>query len=262
MMKILAHVNREFLKQFVLSNVLLAFDYDGTLAPIVDEPDQAMMRPHTRRLLQRLAALYRVVIISGRAQSDIMKRLRGIGVREIIGNHGIEPWRKSDRFIEIVQRWRPLLEDALHGMRGVRLEDKVLSLAVHFRACDAKKEARAAILDVVERLEDIRVIGGKDVINLLPNGAPDKGMALEKARERLGCDTALYVGDDDTDEDVFALDQPERLLSIRVTEDPASRAQFCIDDQAEIDELLETLIDLCPSARIRTKALGTGRRRR
>jgi trehalose-6-phosphatase len=79
-----------------------------------------------------------------------------------------------------------------------------------------KKLARAAILEAAASLGDVRIVGGKQVVNLLPKGAPDKGKALERERERLCCDTAIYVGDDETDEDVFALDQPTRLLSIRV----------------------------------------------
>ena len=103
------------------------------------------------------------------------------------------------------------------------IEDKGLSLAVHYRGARRKKEARALILDAAAGLGDVRLVGGKQVLNVLPAGAPGKGQALERARARLGCDTAVYVGDDETDEDVFALDQPGRLLAIRVGRKRAPR---------------------------------------
>ena len=65
-----------------------------------------------------------------------------------------------------------------------------------------------------------------------------------RERERLRCDTAIYVGDDETDEDVFALDQPGRLLSIRVGAKQASAASYCVRGQAEVDGLLRALINL------------------
>jgi trehalose 6-phosphate phosphatase len=91
---ILSKSNRNILQQYAWSEVLVAFDFDGTLAPIVSEPGEARMRPTTRRLLQILARLYPCVIISGRAQTDASRRLEGIAVKEVYGNHGIEPLRK------------------------------------------------------------------------------------------------------------------------------------------------------------------------
>jgi trehalose 6-phosphate phosphatase len=88
------------------------------------------------------------------------------------------------------------------------------------------------------------VIGGKLVVNVLPPGAPHKGVALERERHRLGCDTALFVGDDETDEDVFALDRPGRLVTVRVGRARATQASYCLRGQAEIDRLLGRLIAL------------------
>jgi trehalose 6-phosphate phosphatase len=81
-------------------------------------------------------------------------------------------------------------------------------------------------------------------VNIVPADAPHKGMALERERSRLFCDTAIYVGDDETDEDVFALDQPGRLLSIRVGRKEDSRADFYLESQAGIDPLLRLLARL------------------
>lgn len=244
MKNILSRANREVIEQFAWSNALLAFDFDGTLAPIVEDPEGAFMRPKTRELLEQAAKIYPTIVISGRAQDDALKRLRGVGVHEVVGNHGLEPWHGTDSLIEKVRRWLSILEPQLAHFKGVHLEDKILSLAVHYRQSREKKKARAAILRAAAALGEVRVIGGKQVVNILPDGAPHKGVALERERARLRCDTAIYVGDDETDEDVFALDQPGRLLTIRVGAKRASAAAYYIPRQTTIDELLRTLIDL------------------
>ena len=255
MRNILARANREVLAQFAWSNVLLAFDYDGTLAPIVSDPEHATMRSTTRRLLGDLTKLYPCSVISGRAQADAARWLQGIQVCEVVGNHGVEPWHATQRFRLEVERWQPLLKERLWRFRGVIIEDKVFSVAVHYRHSREKKKARAAILDSASALGDVRVIGGKQVVNILPSGAPQKGVALEGERARLNCDTAIYVGDDETDEDVFGLDQPGRLLSIRVGAREKSLASFCLKDQAAIDELLTVLIGLRQPAQLQGGAL-------
>jgi len=244
MKNILSQSNREVLRQFAWSNMLLAFDFDGTLAPIVADPAKARMRAQTRELLWELTKLSRVIVISGRAQPDILKKLRGVGVCEVIGNYGIGPWHPSNRHVAEVQRWRPVLDACVASLKGVKIEDKIFSVAIHYRQSREKKKARSAILTAAASLGPVRVIGGKQVVNILPNGAPHKGIALELERDRLHCDTALYVGDDETDEDVFALDQPGRLLTIRVGLKRTSAARYYIPNQVAIDDLLRLLLDL------------------
>lgn len=255
MKSILSQANREVLEQFVWSNVLLAFDYDGTLAPIVTDPERATMRQATRELLGELTRHYRVIVISGRAQPDVLERLRGLGVQEVVGNHGMEPWHASGRHIAEVQRWRPVLEACVASLRGVTIEDKSFSVAIHYRQSREKKKARAEILKAAAALGDVRVIGGKQVVNILPKDAPHKGIALERERERLRCDTAIYVGDDETDEDVFTLDQPGRLLTVRVGAKRTSAASYCIPDQLAMDELLRMLLDLRLASERRRKVV-------
>jgi trehalose 6-phosphate phosphatase len=235
---------QEVLGQFAWSKVLVAFDYDGTLAPIVREPGEAAMRATTRRLLRTVASRYPCIVVSGRARSDLGRRVRGIPLRGIVGNHGIEPWHATPRLLQEVQRWEPLLDRRLSGFSGVRVENKLLSIAVHYRRSRQKKRARAAILRAAAALGSLRVIGGKQVVNLLPEGAPHKGMALERERDRLRCDTAIYVGDDETDEDVFGLDQPGRLLTVRVGPRRTSQASYYVRSQAAMDDLLAALAAL------------------
>jgi trehalose 6-phosphate phosphatase len=244
MRNILSRANREVLQQFAWSKVLLAFDYDGTLAPIVAKPERAILRQTTRRLLDKLVRLYPCIVISGRTQRDALRRLHGVAVHEIVGNHGLEPWHATHKLADVVAGWHGLLLERLAGLRGVEIEDKVFSVAVHYRRSREKKLARKAILEAAGALAEVRIIGGKLVVNILPNGAPHKGIALERERARLGCDTAIYVGDDETDEDVFTLDQPGQLLTIRVGQRRASAAAYFITSQGQIDALLRVLLEL------------------
>jgi trehalose 6-phosphate phosphatase len=235
--------NHDLLDMFAWSTVLLAFDYDGTLAPLVAAPHQARMRASTRRLLIRASKLYPCVVISGRAQGDALGRLRGVEVCRVVGNHGAEPSREAGTIQRRVRRWLPVLT-RLSRRQGVFVEDKGFSVSVHYRQARKRVAARRAILKAAQSLPDVRIIGGKLVVNVLVPDAPHKGLALERERARLACDTVVYVGDDETDEDVFQLDRPGRLLSIRVGQKRSSAASYYIRNQAEIDRLLETLIAL------------------
>jgi len=236
--------HRDLLEMFASSNVLLAFDYDGTLAPLVNTPARATMRGSTQRLLMRASQLYPCVVITGRAQADALGRLRNIEVHRVVGNHGAEPSPHAKSIRRRVQRWLPVLKARLYQHQGVFVEDKGFSVAVHYRNARKKSSARRAILSASHSLKDVRLVGGKLVVNFVVPDAPHKGLALERERSHFACDTVIYVGDDETDEDVFQLDRPGQLLSIRVGRKRTSSASYYIRNQSEVDRLLETLITL------------------
>ncbi|MDP1827516.1 MAG: trehalose-phosphatase [Archangium sp.] len=245
MKHLLSRANAGVLAQLAWSNVLLGFDFDGTLSPIVARPERAHMRERTSKLLARVCRLYPCVIISGRSQPDVSARLRGAGVRHVMGNHGLEPGFGLPDFEHEVSRAKPILQRALARWPGVDLEDKRYSLAIHYRRSRQKQKVRAAIAAAVAALPvRMRVVPGKLVVNLVPARAPNKADALLHLRAKEKADTALYVGDDVTDEDVFKLDQPGRLLSVRVGKSSASAAAWFLKDQREIDRLLATLVKL------------------
>jgi trehalose 6-phosphate phosphatase len=244
MKDILSRSNRDVLARFARTRVLLAFDFDGTLAPIVRDRARALMRPATRRLLARLARLYPCVVISGRARTDVLQRVRTTGVRTVIGDHGMEPWDAPEEPRREVRRWARFLRQKLERWRGVSVEEKRYSVSVHYRGARRKREARAAVLRAAAILRPVRMIGGKGLVNLLPQAAIHKGVALEREQIRRRCRTAIYVGDDDTDEDVFAHARADRLLAIRVGARSSSRAPYFVRSQARIDCLLRELIEL------------------
>src|SRR3954469_15214073 len=131
MKHLLSPRNLPVLERFAWSRLLLAFDFDGTLAPIVVDPDAAQMRARTRLLLMRVAAHYPTVVISGRTRADTARRLNGVPLREVIGNHGAERGPEDGRGRPGVRRWRLQLEQQLAGLPGVIIEDKGLSLSIH-----------------------------------------------------------------------------------------------------------------------------------
>jgi trehalose 6-phosphate phosphatase len=229
---------------FAWSNVLLAFDYDGTLAPLVSAPAHAAMRASTRGLLKRASRLYPCVVITGRAKDDALGRLGNVEVCRVVGNHGAEPSPNGAAIRRRVRRWLPVLRARLSRRQGVVIEDKGLSVAVHYRQAAARHSTRRAVLSAARRLENVRLLGGKLVVNVLVPDAPHKGAALVRERAHFACDTVIYVGDDETDEDVFQLDGPGELLSIRVGRKRTSAAPYYIRNQAEIDRLLEALVAL------------------
>jgi trehalose 6-phosphate phosphatase len=255
MKALLTRENRVLLDQLAWSNVLLAFDFDGTLAPIVADRDRAEMRPRTARLFAKVCERYPSAVISGRAKADVARRLGAAPVRFLIGNHGLEPGTRLSTFGRQVERARPLLETALIALPGVDIEDKRYSLAVHYRRAREKPRAREAIRRAVAALPvPMRVIPGKLVINVVPEAAPSKGDALVALRERADADVAMYIGDDVTDEDVFRLDQPGRLFTIRIGRSRTSAARYYLRQQAEIDQLLLCLATLRSAAKDRPAA--------
>lgn len=143
-----------------------------------------------------------------------------------------------------VRRWLPVLKERLSRRQGVVIEDKGLSVAVHYRRARQRNSTKRAVLSAAHSLQDVRLVGGKLVVNCLVPDAPHKGLALERERAHFACDTVLYVGDDETDEDVFEIDRPGQLLSIRVGRRRTSAAPYYLRNQAEIDRLLETLVAL------------------
>jgi trehalose 6-phosphate phosphatase len=243
---ILAARHRGVLARFAGSRLLVAFDYDGTLAPIVSVPDHAQMRRETRRLLRAVAERYPCVVISGRAKADVSRRLEGVPICHVSGNHGLEPWAEKSQYAATVRTWVARLLPRLAECEGVRVEDKIYSLSIHYRAARHKRSALETIDHAIRGLRGTHRIHGRQVVNLIPRGAPTKGDALEHVRRLLVCDAAVYVGDDETDEDVFSRGSETCLLSVRVGRARRSHARYRLRHQRDVDTFLRQLLALRP----------------
>jgi trehalose 6-phosphate phosphatase len=230
------------LARLARAKTLCAFDFDGTLAPLVDHPDLATLPAETRSLLVRLLGLYPCVVLSGRSRVDLTHKLGDLPVKAAIGNHGAEPPGAANNGHDPrVQSWKARIEAQLRSIRGLWVEDKGRSLAVHYRMSRAH-DVHGQVLKAAQGLEAARVYEGKKVVNIVLEGDPHKGTALTMERDRLQCDCVLYVGDDTNDEPAFEIGGD--VVAVRIGRKRRSRASFYLKNQAEIDRLLGCLIHL------------------
>lgn len=239
---------RAALRDLLHRRPLFAFDFDGTLAPIVSRPEDARVAAAVAVPLARLAAQAPVAVITGRAVHDVRRRL-GFEPAFLVGNHGAEDAQHADDAADraALEALRRRLERAAATLAasGVSVEDKGLSIALHYRLARDRGAAVAAIDEALERLEPrLRRFGGKCVVNVVPAAAPDKADALFALVARSGRDSALFVGDDLNDEPVFER-APPHWLTVRVgLEAGHSSARFFVDGPASLAPLLQRLLAL------------------
>lgn len=242
--------HRAALARFVATGgpgVLLAFDYDGVLAPLVRDPRGASMSARTRALVSELARRYPVGVISGRSFTKL-RRVMGEVVPHLVGSHGVEFLRPAPATAAVerdVRRWERQVRSALDGVPGIHLEHKGSTFTLHYARAAARARAGRAVHRAAAALRDVRLVPGKWVLNVLPARFPTKGDAVRKLAGRLGCRRVLFVGDDVTDEDVFAL--PRRLVfGVHVGDGP-SRAAWRLPARRDVDALLRALLALRPA---------------
>lgn len=243
---------------------MLAFDIDGTLAPIVPEPWRARISDELRACLRSLAARTPVAIITGRAVKDA-RPLLGFSPHYLVGNHGAEGIpgydAQSRDFQRVCAAWLAELSATADArgwrtMPGIMLEDKQYSLSFHYRHTARPALAREMLEQRVARLTPPPdIVHGKRVLNLLPPDAPHKGEALQSLLGHSGCTRAMYVGDDVTDEDVFRMRMPE-VLSIRVGRKRKSAAQMYLKNQADVARLVRRLVAMLDGDRQQPRPLG------
>ena len=241
----LSRKNRSLLKRFAAPGTLYAFDFDGTLAPIIKKRAQATMRKGTRSLLKRLALSSPVAIVTGRSSRGIRTKVSGVGRLLIIGNHGAEIAGVKLISPAPSREWKRILSKRLHGVQGVDIEDKKFSLSVHFVQSKNKAAAKKAIERALRELRGCKIVGGKNVFNLVVPEAPGKGGALRILMKKKKFARAIFVGDDVTDEDAFKLSR-RQVLSVKIGSARATRAQIILKRQNDIDEFLRLIMKMSP----------------
>ncbi|MGY1744705.1 trehalose-phosphatase [Blastococcus sp. SYSU D00695] len=188
--------------------LLVASDYDGVLARLRDDPSAAVPEPGAAEVLARLAAHdgVTVALVSGRGLDDLQRTSGFTGDLRLVGSHGAEfdgpvAAELAGHRDALAGRLAPLVE----ATPGARLEVKPASVAVHVRQV-RDREAAAALLARADELTGAEVTRkpGKDVLELALTDA-DKGSAVRRLRAETGAAAVVYLGDDVTDEDVFAV---------------------------------------------------------
>ncbi len=233
-------------------------DYDGTLTPIVQRPEDAVMAEDMRDVVARLAKRQTVAVISGRDLDDVRDLIKVDGIY-YAGSHGFDIADPDGRRIEIdraaqslgeLDRAEKRLHELLDDYEGVQIERKRYSIAVHYRRADEKDVGSVdGVLDEVNgESKGLRRSYGKKVFELQPDVPWNKGEALLFLLDELGLGgrevVPFYLGDDITDENAFAVLR-DRGIGIVVRDEPRrSLAAYALDDVSQVGKFLEELISI------------------
>jgi len=219
----------------------ILLDVDGTLAPIVDRPEDSAVPADTRAVLRSLVVRYALVgAVTGRP-SSVARDLVGVDGVEIVGSHGLELADDTGEWRERLQKFRSTVDWPV--------EDKGVALSYHYRTHDDPERARTELERVAERARDagLRARFGRMVLELLPPLDAHKGTAVRALLQGPGLTHALFAGDDTTDLDAF--DAVEKLdVGVKVAVDSAeappdllARADLVVAGPAGLVELLRKL---------------------
>lgn len=247
--------------------VQLFTDYDGTLTPIVDRPEDAVIPDDTKKVLRALSVLpgFTVGIISGRSLADVMERVDLISV-VYAGNHGMEIKDLSGiLYVDPeVKKAQPVIDGIykklvkkLGRIKGIIVENKGLTLSVHYRLVDegVAHKVREIFDDTVSEAKesgDVRITHGKKVFEVRPAVDIDKGGAIRKLIEKYGGESSgggksvpIYIGDDRTDEDGFrAIEEHGKGISVFVGSPQAqSAARYFLKSSEEVSDFLGMLYE-------------------
>lgn len=237
--------------------ILLMLDFDGTIAPIRKFPEAAWLPPKMKMTLNKLALHPQIslAIISGRGLNDVRRR---VGIKKAIyaGCHGMElaapNWSyehpQAPRFRDIVKQAVRELTEELKNIKGILVEDKELTVAVHYRTADEKsyKIAKEAVERQAMKFKRwLTWCAGRKVLELRPKVSWDKGSAVELLLKRHRSQNLfpIYIGDDLTDESAFRAIRGRGLgILVKNSERPAkSAAVFSMESLEQVQLFLDSL---------------------
>ena len=233
--------------------LLVALDFDGTLAPIVDLPGEARALPQARTAILRLLDTpgTRVAVVSGRALDSLDAVAELPETVDLVGSHGVEFRLGGSRTIvlltdaerELLDRLHAAVSEVTFGIEGVWLESKPAGFAMHTRLAN-EASGSVAIREALKRSAEVpgaTVRHGAKVLEFSVRSAT-KGDAINRLRQHAAGAPALFAGDDVTDEDVFAVLGP---ADVGLKVGPGSTlAAFRVPSPADVARALEVLADL------------------
>ncbi|KAJ1258662.1 hypothetical protein BS78_10G092600 [Paspalum vaginatum] len=242
--------------------IVMFMDYDGTLSPIVTDPDMAFMTAEMRAAVRNVARHFPTAIVTGRC---VEKVYSFVGLSELYyaGSHGMDIKGPSSKkhetvllqpareFLPVIYKAYRALEEATKATPGARVENNKFCLSVHFRCVDEKSWSPLAeqVKAVLRDFPDLKLTEGRKVLEIRPAIMWDKGKAVEFLLKSLGFDDRsdvlpVYIGDDRTDEDAFkVLRKRGQGLGILVTKCPKETdASYSLQDPTEVMEFLVRLV--------------------
>lgn len=254
--------------------IVVFLDYDGTLSPIVNDPDLAFMSNEMRGAVSDVSKRFPTAIISGRSR-DKVKQFVKLDNVYYAGSHGMDimaptrpltsggkqppllnrkgnegSFQPAKKFLPAIQEIFTALEESTSKIEGARLEDNRFCVSVHFRQVSKEDYdiLEEKVKSVLENYPDFRLTRGRKVMEIRPCIEWNKGHALEYLLENLGLSNSgdvlpLYIGDDRTDEDAFkVIERRGQGISIVVSSVPKdTKAHYSLQDPTEVYKFLSDL---------------------
>ncbi|MFD8558743.1 trehalose-phosphatase [Streptosporangium canum] len=237
------------------AGAVIGLDFDGTLSPIVPDPDSARIHPAGPAVLARLGELVgAVVIVTGRPAATAVEygSLARVPGLVVLGHYGLERWEAGRLTAPPVHpglaRVRAGLPPLIARFDGIRFEDKERSVAVHTRQTADPQAVLEALREPVAKLAaeaGLTVEPGKFVLELRPPGV-DKGVALSAFLEERSARSVLFAGDDLGDLPAFAAVRASGLPGVTVfsgSAEIAVEADIVVDGPSGVMELLGSIAD-------------------
>ncbi|PKA50754.1 putative trehalose-phosphate phosphatase 6 [Apostasia shenzhenica] len=248
--------------------IVMFLDYDGTLSPIVDDPDRAFMSDAMRDAVRESARYFPTAIVSGRCRDKVYNFVR-LAELYYAGSHGMDIkipakgpsfkkangkavlFQPASKFLPMIDKVYKALLEATKFIPGAKVENNKFCVSVHFRCVDEKRWSALAdqVKSVLKQYPKLRLSPGRKVLEIRPIIKWDKGKAMEFLLEALGfanCNDVLpvYIGDDRTDEDAFkVLRNREQGFGILVSKIPKeTSACYSLQEPSEVMDFLQRLV--------------------
>lgn len=234
---------------------VLFLDYDGTLSPIVSNPEDAILSNITKNVIEKLSKLIPIGIISGRDRQNVESK---IGIDSLIyaGSHGFDitgpnnlemQYEEGQEALPILDEAELQLNKSLNGIQGALVERKKYAIAVHFRNVEEGKvkEVEEKVMEVLGRHKKLKKGSGKMIIELKPAQDWHKGKALTWILDalQLGSENhiPIFIGDDVTDEDALKVIEKDGIGIIVGKHEEDTAASYSLRDTEEVALFLEIL---------------------